>query len=150
MSSDDNVIVFKKPENEDPEAIELTEEEIIDQEQMRIMKESMFPEEETAHTLYKDGAAQMILEFLAQDVNTWMSNNPGKVLVSWDYKDIFHRAYMKINELEESYLESQKPENEDTEENITKEEFIQTIREQIEEIKSKFAEREDTKPKEED
>ena len=125
--SDDNLINigdFKKKEREDDSVDESEKESrIID----RIMSE-VEGEEETPYTRYKQGAAQMVVEFLAQDIHTWEDNND-KELCSWDYKDIFARAIGIIEEKEREQIEEELSKKSPEELQILLEEEIEKLAE---------------------
>ena len=49
----------------------------------------------------------MLIEFLAQDIQTWESKDNSRTMCSWDYKDILSRAIIKIMELEKQQIEEE-------------------------------------------
>jgi len=59
--------------------------------------------------VYRKKAANMIFEFLLEDMNTYYENT-GKMISSWDVKEIFTQAYDKMVELEQEKANEEKSE----------------------------------------
>lgn len=55
--------------------------------------------ESCMYCTYRDNAAQMVLDFILMDMHTFHKNN-GKMLGSWDVKDILVKTYNKLREME--------------------------------------------------
>jgi len=58
------------------------------------------------YCLYKEGAAEMLLEFLSQDMSSY-SKKTGTTFASYDAKDILFRAANIIKEMEKDTIDEE-------------------------------------------
>lgn len=101
MSDDEgsNIIEFGKKVSEEkaPEGIET-----------RIMKcIEKGSDCKCTYCLYKQGAAEMVLEFLASDIMTHEKNNKTS-FCTYDLKEVLFETILKVKELEKGISESKK------------------------------------------
>jgi len=98
MTDDTNIVDFKsKKKKEEEPKNEKSEYKAIEE---RVLKCAITEDCSCAHCLYKKGAIEMVMEFLAMDIMQFERNNKGTSFCSYDLKDILFETILKIKEME--------------------------------------------------